>query len=317
MNIKNRPEVIGFSASILLLVIYFGIMTLSESFDHALLQYKEMWFWISLLVAGFGIQVGLYSYIRAALKAKEIEGATTSLATATGVSTTSMVACCAHHVTDIIAIIGLSAISAVLIKYQLLFIILGILSNLVGITLLLEIVQKHDLGKGVLGSMTKFDLTRIKRSAFYLSLLLFSLSFFVLYDGGPQSNAVTATATSSPETMPQTVIPKILPSITLVQDGIEFILTPVFSPEGQVAFDMLINTHSGSLNFDLVEISTLSDGRGNIYAPLSWNGSPPGGHHRSGTLTFQSVDKSGTLTLVITSVGTKDRVFSWNIKNKV
>ncbi|GBE57075.1 hypothetical protein BMS3Bbin16_01290 [archaeon BMS3Bbin16] len=314
MSLKQRPVVMGFSASVALLIVYFGIVSLSESFEHAILQFREIWYWITLLVTGFGIQVGLYSYVRAALRAREIAGATTSLAAASGVSTTSMVACCAHHLTDVFAIIGLSALSAVLAKYQLLFIILGILSNFVGITLMLEVVQTHGIGGRWFGSIMSFDMTKAKWAAIYLSVFLFSVSFFVTYSGAQQGFSSSVIATSAPSTLSSLPVSTTLPTRAVTQDSIEFAVTPSFSQGGEVAFEIGITTHSGSLDFDLAQISTLEDDSGNRYSPLSWEGSPTGGHHRSGKLAFPPVEQTGTLTLIIVGVGIEDRVFSWDIR---
>jgi hypothetical protein len=317
MSLKQRPVVMGFTASVALLIVYFGIVSLSESFEHAILQFRELWYWITLLVIGFGIQVGLYSYVRAALRAMEIAGATTSLAAASGVSTTSMVACCAHHLTDVLAIIGLSALSAVLATYQLPFIILGILSNFVGITLMLEVIQTHGLGGGRFGSIMSFDMKKAKWAAIYLSVFLFSVSFFVTYSGSQQGSPSPVIATSAPSTISPMAVSTTLPTLAVTQavtqDSIEFAVTPSFSQGGEVAFEIGITTHSGSLDFDLTQISTLEDDSGNLYTPLSWEGSPSGGHHRSGTLAFPPVEETETLTLVITGVGTEDRVFSWDV----
>ncbi len=141
---KNKPIIIGTIGAIGLLIIYFVILTVANSFSHALEQLSEIWYWISILVIGFGVQLGLYSYIRFNISRK-VKGATAEVATAGGISTGSMIACCAHHISDVLPIVGLSAAAIFLVKYQLPFILLGIFSNLVGITIMLNIIQKHKL----------------------------------------------------------------------------------------------------------------------------------------------------------------------------
>ncbi len=154
---KNRPIIVGVSGSIGLLIIYFGILVWVNSFSHALEQFLQMWYWILILVTGFGIQLGLYSYVRFNIGQKA-SGATAEVVAAGGISTGSMIACCAHHITDVLPIIGLSAAAVVLVKYQLPFILLGIFSNLVGITMMLHIIQKHGLyqKKSILKAIFKF-----------------------------------------------------------------------------------------------------------------------------------------------------------------
>jgi hypothetical protein len=142
----DNPLSWGIIASTSLLLIYFLIVSIAESFVHAIDQFRYLWYWIALLVTGFGIQAGLYSYIREALKAKKASGAaTSSMAAAGGISTSSMVACCAHHVTDVLPLLGLSAAAVFLTQYQTLFIVIGVLSNLIGITLMLSVIQKQSL----------------------------------------------------------------------------------------------------------------------------------------------------------------------------
>ncbi len=135
----------GILGSLILLVLYFGILTIANSFAHAIDQFVKMWYWISLLSVGFGTQVGLYFYIRIAMRNKMAAGVTAEVATAGGITTTSMIACCAHHVVDVIPILGVSAAALFLAKYQLFFIIVGVLSNIVGIIMMISIIKKHNL----------------------------------------------------------------------------------------------------------------------------------------------------------------------------
>jgi hypothetical protein len=141
-----NPAGWGLIAGLSLLSIYFLILAFANSFAHSIEQFKEMWYWITILVFGFGTQAGLYSYIRREVKAKKQSGAaTTSIAAAGGISTTSMVACCAHHVTDVLPILGISAAVIFLNQFQNLFLTLGVLSNFIGLFLMLRIIQKHGL----------------------------------------------------------------------------------------------------------------------------------------------------------------------------
>jgi hypothetical protein len=163
-NFIKRPVLWGFVAGLSLLTIYFLILTLANSFSHSVEQFKEMWYWIFILVVGFGIQAALYTYIRGVLKFRKERGvATSSVAAAGGISTTSMVACCAHHVTDVLPILGLSAAVVFLNQFQTLFIVVGVLSNLIGITLMLKIIQKHSLyeeDQKIFPLLMKLDMNR-------------------------------------------------------------------------------------------------------------------------------------------------------------
>lgn len=53
-------------------------------------------------------------------------------------------------------------------------------------------------------------------------------------------------------------------------------------------FEVVLETHTKALNDDLTKSSLLiADGK--QYLPLSWEGAPPGGHHRKGKLRFSAI----------------------------
>jgi hypothetical protein len=54
-----------------------------------------------------------------------------------GVSTAAMVACCVHHVTDVLPLVGLSAAATFLANWKVPFMIAGLATNLLGITIML------------------------------------------------------------------------------------------------------------------------------------------------------------------------------------
>jgi hypothetical protein len=81
-------------------------------------------------------------------------------------------------------------------------------------------------------------------------------------------------------------------------------------------FKVVLDTHSGELNDDLVKTTTLLDGKGGRHAPVRWEGAGPGGHHREGTLKFNTVSPaSGAIELQIQRPGEpKPRSFRWQLK---
>ena len=83
-----------------------------------------------------------------------------------------------------------------------------------------------------------------------------------------------------------------------------------------VKFLVRMNTHSVNLAEDLLAVSELKDNNGKTYRPLNWQGSPPGGHHRSGTLEFPKLEGTPkTVTLVIRNVShVPERIFQWDIE---
>ncbi len=80
---------------------------------------------------------------------------------------------------------------------------------------------------------------------------------------------------------------------------------------GNNAFDIKLDTHSGSLDYEMEKISYIRDSRGNIIKPESWDGGT-GGHHFEGTLKFSKFDDSAGFELIIQDVaGVKERVLKW------
>lgn len=175
----------GTTAGIALLLIYFAILTIANSFAHAVYQFLDFWPWISLLVIGFGVQVGLYSFVRTGLKERSAKGATAEIAAAGGVSTGSMIACCAHHVTDVLPIIGLSGAALFLSQYQLFFILIGVFSNAVGITMMLGIIQKHDLASrnSLLQKFLLIDMKKAKNITIAGGIFVLGIVFWMSATG--------------------------------------------------------------------------------------------------------------------------------------
>jgi len=67
------------------------------------------------------------------------------MAASAGTSGGAMAACCAHHATDILPIVGLTAIAGVLDRYRIPLLLLGVFSNIIGVMWMLAHVKKHKL----------------------------------------------------------------------------------------------------------------------------------------------------------------------------
>lgn len=87
-------------------------------------------------------------------------------------------------------------------------------------------------------------------------------------------------------------------------------------PGKPAKFEIRLNTHSGDLSQDLVAVCTLTDNSGREYRPTNWDGSPPGGHHRSGVLEFSELGEGAeSIKLVIREVANvPERVFNWPVE---
>lgn len=270
----------GLAASTLLLAFYFIVASLLGGISFALDNFVKLWYWMVPLVIGFGVQIGMFFYVKDEMHKK----ATTQAAASTGVSATSMVACCAHHIADIAPFLGITALGLFLTKYQSTFLLMGVFSNILGITYMASLMN------------TNIPKTKIKialYSLLVLSIIVVLGSYFYI---SSQNNELSLKQTSF-----QTLISN--------ENNVEFQVTPLSMNEFQIVMD----THSVDLDFDLTEISTLYDDAGNASKPVKWDGSEPGGHHRSGILKFSAINnKAKSIKLVV--MDSTRREFNWNLK---
>ena len=80
-------------------------------------------------------------------------------------------------------------------------------------------------------------------------------------------------------------------------------------------FQVVLDTHSGSLDEDLLKMACLADDENNVYYPIAWEGPGPGGHHREGILVFKAMSPVPLyIELKIKNVGgVSERSFRWNM----
>lgn len=126
-----------------LLGFYLAVITLAQGLGHALEQLsQDLWF-VAAIAAGFGTQVGLFTYLR---RLHAGTGAATAVsATGTGTGTVSMLACCAHHLTDILPVVGVSGAAFFLAEYRTPFMLLGIVVNVLGVVYMVRLIRRRRL----------------------------------------------------------------------------------------------------------------------------------------------------------------------------
>jgi hypothetical protein len=130
---------LGLLATLGLLAFYLVVITLAQDWAHALQQLGEDLPFVGAIAGGFGIQVGLFAYLRR----MHLHAAVGGVAASTGTSTAAMLACCAHHLVDVAPVIGLSGAAIFLNAYKTLLLWLGIAMNLVGIAYLLLKIRRQ------------------------------------------------------------------------------------------------------------------------------------------------------------------------------
>jgi hypothetical protein len=135
----------GLAGSFFLAGLYFGIMSWAEGFKAArAFFWSDRWLVIPIIL-GFGIQATLYAILKFRLYVPvRTTGPGGALMGASGTtSTVAMLACCVHHVTDVLPILGLTAAATFLGRYRLAFMWTSLGTTLVGITLILVILFRE------------------------------------------------------------------------------------------------------------------------------------------------------------------------------
>jgi len=137
----RRAVTIGLLGSLVMSGVYLGVVSLAESPRHALdLFWQDRWLVLPIMLT-FGVQVGLYAFARAGGRpAPHAAGAST--AAGGGLSTVAMVACCAHHVTDVLPIIGVSLAATFLTAWKTPLMGLGLAANFAGIAAMLWLIRR-------------------------------------------------------------------------------------------------------------------------------------------------------------------------------
>ncbi len=106
----------GLLGSTGLLAVYLGIIAFAQGPSHALEQLREDAQFVGLIAAGFGTQIALFAELWTVDRRHRAGAAVT--AAGTGTSAAAMLACCAHHLVDLLPIVGFSAAAVFLNAYK-------------------------------------------------------------------------------------------------------------------------------------------------------------------------------------------------------
>lgn len=116
-----------------LLALYAVTMTILNGWQATVEQFGALWYLMVPLAAGFGIQVGLYTRLKrghAGVAAGGVSGGA------------AMLACCAHHATDVLPFLGLSGLSLFLTQFQKPILLASLGINGIGIVVMLHHLKK-------------------------------------------------------------------------------------------------------------------------------------------------------------------------------
>jgi hypothetical protein len=132
--IRPRSAAAGVVGAGALLLVYLAIITIAQGPDHAIEQLAADAIFVGLIALGFGTQIALFVELRAVDRHHRASAAVT--AAGTGTSAAAMLACCAHHLVDLLPLVGLSAAAVFLNAYKTPLFVVGIAMNVVGIVVI-------------------------------------------------------------------------------------------------------------------------------------------------------------------------------------
>ena len=282
----KRAKVYGVGAGLGLLLFYVGVLTVAQGFGHAVGQLLGLWYLLAPLAAGFGVQVWLFFRLRHLAK--------TLVAASGGLTAGSMVACCAHHLADIVPALGLAGLG-LLVQFQVTFMVLGIGANMVGITVMLAMMQKHGYGWA---RLEKVDMNGVKNGVMAVAVAGTVAVFFIT----ALQPAAAGNSGGAVAKMGETIV-----SGGTGTGEVSIELTPE-NVGGQLQVRVAVNTHSVDLTpFDLKQLATLTVG-GRDYKPVE---APAlGGHHTTGTMVF-AVGAADFTIRIVGMPKVAERIFSW------
>lgn len=130
----------GGLATFILLVMYFTIISLVSGWSFAQNQFSKYWYFIISLSIGFGIQFGLYNYLKTTIQ-KNVSAKV--VATSGVTSTVVMISCCAHYLVNILPIIGIVGVVTIISEYQVELFWVGLAFNIAGILYMLNRLVKY------------------------------------------------------------------------------------------------------------------------------------------------------------------------------
>ena len=140
-NAKTKSIFWGVVAGLGMASFYLAIMFLTMKSAYVVWDnFFQFWYLIVGIIIGFGVQIGLWVYVK---NYPKHDGTGTIAGVSGATSGSAMLACCAHHVADILPILGFVGIASWLTQYQRPVLILGLSVNILGIMYMLRVLEKH------------------------------------------------------------------------------------------------------------------------------------------------------------------------------
>ena len=139
--VTGRSLAAGVLAAAMMALFYVAVVRgASGSWNHLGNQARQDWAYLTVIVTGFGLQITLVAELR---HRHRLDTAMTGAGGAgAGASSAGMVACCAHHIADLVPFIGATGAATFLIDYRVPFMVVGIGINAVGVSIAARRLQR-------------------------------------------------------------------------------------------------------------------------------------------------------------------------------
>ena len=141
-SIKVKATLYGIFAIIIVLAINWIVLSLLDYPKMALDVINKYYVLFILLIGGFGLQIGLFTYFHKL----HIVSCSTTVASG-GISGVSMLLCCSHYLVNILPFISLTFASFIL-QYTPYILLFGIFSNIFGIWFMVSKIKKLKMENG-------------------------------------------------------------------------------------------------------------------------------------------------------------------------
>ncbi len=138
MERKLKIKIIRNSIIAVLIVIAVNLLVLAVlNFPSMAIFQLKKYIWLLIpLILGFGVQIGLFTYLR---HLNIVCGIT--MAGSGGISGISMILCCSHYLVNFLPFISLS-FASFLTKYTFYILLFGVAANIFGILFMLSKILK-------------------------------------------------------------------------------------------------------------------------------------------------------------------------------
>ena len=122
----------GAAASAALAAFYVAVLAGSAGWPHLVDQARTDWWLLAPIVVAFGAQVAFTVELRHRHRSEHLAATTGAGA---GASAVGMVACCAHHVAELVPVLGVAGVAGFLLDWRIPLMVGGLAVNLVALAI--------------------------------------------------------------------------------------------------------------------------------------------------------------------------------------